>query len=245
MHELPYSSRRSIRQPDAETAAWMIRPGSYLLVMSAVLALFLLVNLASILAVYQTDSSRVRRLAALFLFDVESNLATLFNFILIQASAGMVGLTTLAAFASRDRWRWHWLILGMLFVLLAYDEAASLHESLIPLGRAIVPSDGVLYFSWVIFGAAFVLLVGLAYVRFVFALPRRTASLFVIAGALYVGGALGVELWGGAFASRFGMDNANYNLIATVEETLEMTGQIVFGYALLQFLVPKRGPRRG
>jgi hypothetical protein len=44
----------------------------------------------------------------------------------------------------------------VLFLLLAYDEAAQMHERLIPLGRALFGGQGVLYFAWVVFGAIFV-----------------------------------------------------------------------------------------
>ena len=57
-------------------------------------------------------------------------------------NAALLGLISLAAFDERDRWRWHWTILGLLFLVLAYDEAASLHERLTPIGRALVPGEG-------------------------------------------------------------------------------------------------------
>ena len=76
----------------------------------------------------------------------------------------------------------------------------------------------------------FFLAVGLAYARFVFALPRTIMVLTILGGALYVSGALGTELIGGDYASRFGMETRAYLLIASVEETLEMLGLIVFGY---------------
>ena len=232
-------------QASARTPIAVIRPDVYLLLMSAVLALLLVANLAAIYGSLQTDSGGVRLLSRLFLFDIESNIPTLFNFALIAANAALLGLIGLVAFDARDRWRWHWTFLGLLFLVLAYDEAASLHERLTPLGRAIVPSDGLLFFSWVIFGAAFVMVVGLAYLRFLLALPRRTALLVTLAAVLHVGGAIGMELWGGAFASTHGKENAGFLLIATIEETLEMSGQIVFGYALLRYLALERDPQPG
>jgi hypothetical protein len=229
----------SPRRTSATRRGAAVSPDSYLLLVSAILAVVVAVNLVAIYGWHTSESGRVRQVARLFLLDAESNFATLFNFSLIALNAALLGLVGLAAFQERDRWRWHWTVLALVFLLLAYDEAASFHERLMPLGRALVGGEGLLFFSWVVFGAGFVLLVGLAYLRFVLALPRRTGTLFVLAGALYVGGALGIELWGGHFASANGMDNIGFHLIATVEETLEIAGQIVFGYALLGHIVER------
>lgn len=237
--------RGSERRASTRTPVGGVSPDAYLRLMSAILAVVLVLNLVAIYGFHTSDADRVRRLARLFLLDAESNFATLFNFSLIAVNAALLGLISLAAFDERDHWRWHWTILGLLFLLLAYDEAASLHERLMPIGRALVPGEGLLFFTWVIFGAGFVLVVVLAYLRFVLALPRRTSTLVVLAGALYVGGALGIELWGGHFASANGMDNIGFQLIATVEETLEIAGQILFGYALLGHIVFGREAERG
>jgi hypothetical protein len=240
----PWPDRGRSRAPAGELIA-LIPPNGYLLLMSAILASLLVANLAAIYGVLQIDRGGVRLLARLFLFDIEANVPTLFNFALLATNAALFGLIGLVAFDERDRWRWHWTSLGFLFLVLAYDEAASLHERLTPLGRAIVPSDGLLFYSWVIFGAAFVLVVGLAYLRFLLALPRRTGALVTLAAALHVGGAIGIELWGGSLASTGGKDNAAFLLVATVEETLEMSGQIILGYALLRYLGFERAPQPG
>jgi len=230
--------------PARELSA-VIPSDAYLRVVSAVLVSLLVANLVAIYGVLHADRGGVRLLSRLFLFDGEANFPTLFNFALIATNGALFGLIGLVAFDERDRWRWHWTILGLLFLVLAYDEAASLHERLTPVGRAIVPSDRLLFFGWVIFGAAFVLVVGLAYLRFLIALPRRTAVLVTLAATLHVGGAIGLELVGGSLASSGGKDNAGFLLVATVEEALEMSGQIVLGYALLRYLAVERPARAG
>ena len=50
----------------------------------------------------------------------------------------------------------------------------------------------------------FVLIVGLAYARFLFELPAKTRNLFLIAATLYVEGALGIEMVGGYYSSQMG-----------------------------------------
>jgi hypothetical protein len=58
----------------------------------------------------------------------------------------------------------------------------------------------------------------------------------MIAAALYIGGAVGLELVGGRYAEMHGLKNLTYSMIATAEETLEMAGVIVFIYALLRYI---------
>jgi hypothetical protein len=129
----------------------------------------------------------------------------------------------------------------VLFLLLAYDEAAQMHERLIPLGRALFGGQGVLYFAWVVFGAIFVGLVGLAYLRFVWALPRGYGLAVAAAGALFVSGALGIELMESDYAEEYGHDTLAFDLMATVEESLEMIGLMLFGATLLNWLARPDG----
>jgi hypothetical protein len=92
-----------------------------------------------------------------------------------------------------------WLSLAALFVFLSLDEMLSLHErvgSMIGLRFDIggTSGGGFLTFPWVIAGAVFTGVVGLASLGFLRRLPRRTAALFVLSGAIYAGAALGIEV---------------------------------------------------
>ena len=60
--------------------------------------------------------------------------------------------------------------------------------------------------------------------------------LFIIAGCLYVSGALGMEMVGGNYRDMVGEVDLNYGLITSFEETLEMAGIILFIYGLLDYL---------
>jgi hypothetical protein len=150
---------------------------------------------------------------------------------------GVIGVTKQHEHAPRSR---QWFGLAMIFLYLSLDEAASLHEMVIPMGRTLLNyvgvSSGYLHFAWVIFGIIAVSIVGFSYLRFLRALPRSTGKLFVIAGMLYVAGALGVEMFGGKVASQGGMDTMLYAVLVAVEEGLEMFGIVLFSYALLSYI---------
>lgn len=105
--------------------------------------------------------------------------------------------------------------------------------------KSLVESLGIenyVHFTWVIVGVAFVGVVGLAYIPFLLRLPKRTCWLFVLAGLVYVGGAIGVE---SVSAKEYYLSNATslqFPVISAVEEFMEMAGAIIFMYALLDHL---------
>jgi len=175
-------------------------------------------------------------LVRLFDLDDEGNIPTWF------ASASLLFCSVLLAIIGRDR-RWggdryylHWSTLSGIFLLLSIDEAAHIHESLNTRVRAILKTEGLLQNAWIIPGAAFALIVAVACRHFLADLPGGTRRLFLAAGSLYVGGALGVEALGGWYTALYGQQNMTYALMATIEELLEMLGIVVLIYALLSYM---------
>lgn len=155
----------------------------------------------------------------------EGNLPSWYASLLPLVCAGL--LAWISAGEPRDRGRWRALALGFLYISI--DEAVSLHELL----GALFETEGVLHFGWVIPAAVVVLIVGLAFVGFLRRLDRPTARRFVLAGALYVGGAVACELPLGWWTEHHGDDGLGYFLIDWVEETLEFAGLTLFAATLL------------
>ena len=104
--------------------------------------------------------------------------------------------------------------------------------------------SGVLYFGWVIPAAILVSVFVLSYRRFLEDLPRITRFRFIRAGAVFVGGAMGVELILGYWTELHGIDNLGYALIDWVEETMEMAGVGLFISALVAVLADQTGQVR-
>ena len=143
----------------------------------------------------------------------------------------------------------HWSILSGIFLLMSIDEVAKIHEALgetvaAVLGFVGYSPGGLLYAAWVIPGAIFVFVVALAYLRFFFDLPKKTRLWFLVAGALFVVGALGMEMLNSRLSSFYGweglesMPNKVKMIIAVqtaLEELFEMSGVVVFIYALLSY----------
>ncbi|AEG92761.1 candidate membrane protein [Ramlibacter tataouinensis TTB310] len=177
-----------------------------------------------------------------FYLDQEGNVPTWFSSLLLLISALLLGLIAGLKQRARDRFHAQWLLLALLFLGLSLDESASFHEVLInPMVKAF-DLRGVLRFGWVIAGALFAVAVLLYYLRFLGSLPARTRALFLVSGGLYVLGAVGMEMVGGYFfiepetAGIAGADLVPYMVAMTLEETLEMTGILVFIHTLLDYL---------
>ena len=130
----------------------------------------------------------------------------------------------------------HWSVLSVLFFLLSVDEASSIHELLNTPLRDKLHMGSFFHFSWVVVGIPFVFVLVLAYMKFVFRLPRRTKVLFCIAALVFLTGAVGFELIGGHHAQLYGRRSLSYTILTSIEETLEMVGLVIFIHALIDYL---------
>jgi len=177
------------------------------------------------------------RWISLFNLDREINYPSWYSSFTLLFCAILLGIIASAKKKQGDRYFGHWKALGFIFVFFSLDEILSLHEILIINDlRKALDLGGLFYFIWVIPGAIFVVVTGLAYLKFLRHLPRKTRHFFLLAGSIYVGGALGMEMVCGYYADAVGQRNLIYGLMASVEEILEMVGAIVFIYALLSYI---------
>src|SRR5690606_3455097 len=121
------------------------------------------------------------------------------------------------------------------------DEATGVHEVAIEPLREGLGLSGVFHFAWVIPGMPLVALVGLAYLPFLLAQPGRTRLVFLVAGPLHAGGALGMELVGGKMLSLYGEGSLAYRIAFSTEETMEILGATLFTAGLLGHLKRRFG----
>ncbi len=170
----------------------------------------------------------------LFNLNLEANIPTLFSSLqLLLAAVLLAGI----AYGHRKQQEAFllWYFLAAIFVFLAIDETAALHENLTVYVRTTLGTSGYFYYAWVIpYGIIAALVAGL-FARFLIRLPRRSGLYFVSSGTLYLAGALGVEMLGGKYISSPGAEELTYTIIYTLEESLEMVGIAFFIYALLDY----------
>lgn len=161
-------------------------------------------------------------LLQLFDLDEENNIPTWFSsFLLLNCGFFLYVLS----WDERQQKKFHWRLMGAGFFLLAIDEVAGLHETF----------NSSIEMNWAIPGAILVLFVAVAFVPFLLSLPRKLSVIFVLAGFLYVSGAIIVEL----LSEDMDSDSLGYMLAVAVEEGLEMMGALLFLTAVLNEM--KRG----
>ena len=182
-----------------------------------------LVVLSTVTALAYGGLPAVHRAYRLFYVDFETNVPTWWSAMLLLASAATAGLLARAARSARDdRWP-DWLTLAVLFVAMAADEAASLHELLQKPLRAALGSETWLRYPLILPGLIVAVAIALRFRRFMWTIGATRRRL-VIGGAIFALGALVFEMIGGWFAPEAIGANATYLALTTTEEALELTG---------------------
>lgn len=130
----------------------------------------------------------------------------------------------------------YWGLLAFLFLLLSLDEFIGFHELTIDPLRNSLNLSGWLSYGWVVPAIFIVVILGVVFIKFLFMLSAQIRIQFIIAGAIYIGGALGFELIGGYLSETKGVNNFTYALSTNMEEMLEMLGASFFAYSLLNYI---------
>ncbi len=130
-----------------------------------------------------------------------------------------------------DRMHAWWLVLALGFHFLSLDEIIGVHESL----NEHLKRQGELASTgrWTSAGFVAACVVGVTFLPFLWRLRWRTAVWFVVGGAIYLLGAIGVEKWTDVYETTGRLNTLEYNLWTCVEEALEMIGPVIFLHAFL------------
>jgi spermidine synthase len=191
--------------------------------------------------VFADNESTLLSLIDLFSVNVENSIPTWYSTFLLLLAALILALIAHTKWIAQDLYRWHWAGLAVTFLYLSIDEGAGIHEYLAdPLFLAFNTS-GYLYFGWQIVAVPLVIVFGLTYVRFLLHLTPAIRYGFIVAAVIYTGGALFVEGLSASYLyDQNGVIDFTYLAIATVEETFEMLGIVVFISVLLTYMRDER-----
>jgi hypothetical protein len=206
-----------------------------------VAAILIVINSVLLFLSFYLGDDSVFGLLDFFDLDIEGNVPSLYSAVAVLFCAALLALITHVNWRQSDGRRFYWLGLTILFVFLAVDEGTAIHEQIGTFLERYMEAQGAFYFLWVIPYGVVTLVLGLAYSRFVWELPKDTRFRFVTAGVIFLIGALGVEMLGAREADLHGHSTITYCVLFTVEEMLEMLGIILFIYALLRHLAAETG----
>jgi hypothetical protein len=179
-----------------------------------------------------------------FDLDREGNFPTIFTTLLLFAASAVLAAIAAERRCLGDSDFGYWIALAIIFWFFGIDELASIHNqagALVPVTVSHFGHDP--RFRWVVVGLIFTFVVGIIFLPFVLRLPLRTRWGTIIAGTIYVGGALGMELVGGEWEERHTKNNWTYYAMVVTEETFEMVGAVAFLDVLLSYTERELGGR--
>jgi hypothetical protein len=167
----------------------------------------------------------------------EKNLPTWYSSMILMASSFLLAYIGQKRRRQLDQnWR-SWINMAVIFAFLSLDEIVTIHDKIIetPLIEWLHPT-GFWAFPWVIVGWIGVSTFGLAFRRFLGNLPADTRLLFITAGAVFVTGALVLEMVSAYLMDFYVHEIIIRGLVATIQEFMEMFGIVIFIYALLVYI---------
>lgn len=217
----------------------IVSPRKLLILLLLMIGILLSANIMSIVVFHGFDHTPASMaFVAIFNFDYEKNVPTLFSSLQLIVVGLILSIIGVKQKSNREIYV-PWLALAVIFLFLAIDETAELHERLTTLTRDAVDPirlTGSLFFAWVIPYGLGVLVLVIALSNFLLRLPRKTALLFTASGAIYITGAIGFEMLGAGYFESYSSGRAIYSVFYTCEELLEMLGVSLFIYALLAYI---------
>lgn len=202
--------------------------------LSNIIVILTLLSILSQIYKFMFNNSQDRFITDMFNLDNEYNFPTLYASLTLFFCSFL--LLLINSVKKEIKFSKHWFVLGIIFLLIATDEILVLHEQLSGPINSILKTNKILTFSWVIPGIIFLIIFIISYIKFLIDLPTKYRNLFIFSGAIYVFGAVGMEIIGSQIFSNYGSQNLFYALITNLEEVLEMLGVLLFIFTLLSYI---------
>jgi hypothetical protein len=168
--------------------------------------------------------------------DGEANLPSWFQGMTLMVAAGLFALIAHVERRQGKRGVGCWCALALGFAYMSADEITIIHEhALVPI-QMLRNIPAFHSFSWIYPAFALIVALFLFFRRWLIDLSPASRTRFIVAGAVYVGGAVGFEGIGGIEAITVGLHNWVYVFTYTIEEFLEMVGMLLLIQAQLEHL---------
>ncbi|UCC57033.1 MAG: hypothetical protein JSU75_04655 [Gammaproteobacteria bacterium] len=216
---------------------WKLRTKEFIVFQFSAVSILVLLSLAAYLFSYYTGHGRLLGLIPFLDVSEEQSLPTYFSSLNLLLSS-VLSFVLYAIFRREGFIRYrYWMYLSLLFLLLSVDEASSIHEKFTQLQKytgILIPA--IQTHSWILYGVLFTVVIGVFFIPFLVTLPARTALLMLLAGAIFLSGAIGVETLGAWFRYKnlAGHHDLIDNLRRLVEESLEMYSIALFNCILFR-----------
>jgi len=208
-----------------------------ILILGLITCLLVLLSVTAQLLYNPSYPRHIQGLLVFFNSAAEGNLPTYFSSFLILFSSFLLLVIALGERKCKSAKFIYWIGLSIGFLYLSMDEMLIFHEKVSLFINSITDfsGKGIFLSSWVLFGAIAVIIIFLVYIKFFIRLNPKTRRVFLLAGALYVGAALGLEILENLYAESYGQDLV-YSMMQNIEEGLEMAAIIIFIRGLLNYI---------
>ena len=207
--------------------------------MLGLITVLVLTGLAARLVIYEVAPDPYHPLAKIMKrLDLghEPSLPNWYSSLALLGSALLLGVISHLQRIREAKFARHWLALTILFLLMALDEAIVIHEMADDNLHRWLDTGGMFYFAWVIPGSILAGTVSLFFLNFLRNLDKQTRNGLLLAGGIFLGGALGVEMIEGAIVDSAGLASIHLSFVQAVEEFMEMLGIAILIYTLLNYL---------
>lgn len=218
-----------------------VTPGSVAQCLSGLVLGLILIQCCLLVLVHMFDRPYVFGLVDAFDFGGENNITALVSTLLMMVCALMLAFS--GAVAAPPLKRLPWFLLACVFVFLGIDEATMIHEYASAPVRALIGEDRVPHLAWVLPYGAAMLLLGAVLLPWFLKLDRQVQIRFVLAGGLFVLGAIGFELAESQVVQAIlanhpdtdlaELQHPTVDLLILFEESLEMIGLSLFLHTLV------------
>lgn len=167
----------------------------------------------------------------------EANLPSYISALLILGASILCGLIALHQRQIGAPLVKHWSILASGLVFMSFDEATQIHDGILgPMFSSYFGrGEGIWHFGWYVPFIPLVVAIAIYFMPFLKRIPRKYVGLFILAGCVYVGGAIGVEMIQ-SYISYHEIGGGAMAMSLLIEEMCEMMGMVVLIYTLLLYM---------
>lgn len=180
------------------------------------------------------DSNRfLFRFIQLFNMNLEANIPAWFS------ASLMIFISILTFFIAKIQegdLKKYFSLISIIFLLMSCDEISSVREILNNPVRNAFSLGGIFYWAWLIPAIIILIIAGLYFYNFFSILNPYFRKSFILAGVIYLSGAVLMEMAGGYLYSHNLGDSLYYVLEVVIEEGLELFGLMYFISSLFKYL---------
>jgi hypothetical protein len=235
------TSPSSAGVPQTQTTPYANKALKLLLGVAAFLVCLHLIFQYINMEVFYQQSGQFYELSNRFDLDDESSLSTWYSQLLFF----LIGIAALAVMNLEKRrpMRQLWKVIATIGILFSVDEIAGLHERLLQSIHVWLFKDNAPTGSanawWVVLPFVLVVATWLGW-KMLRLLPRRTTLLFIISGAVFISGAVIIDLSTNTVERETFL---NQGIFVAVEESSELAGTVVALYAILAYIEKFHGSK--